>query len=401
MIVGSLIAYIFLIFPLSTIAWEVIVLVMTILGVSSKEEYRYYVEKHEKLQLICSKYNKWGWSIEIFLFIVGFGFEGLYLNLIKEVNFDAGWQTQLYNSNMHQPINPEYRGGIIVIMALFIIGMIILYLIDASKTPPLITVFAISMLYIGSIYIFIWTYHIVELIPVDILLLIIPVNVLFIMLRLIILKVHEYKTDESRMSKIEGTPFLSSLHRIRSNAFYLPVMGVIFMIPVLGIMALILILFGQAPDAAIKAFTETSDFRLSTKIAPQNLTYDEHYLCTVAAGGDRKLVKPIRKGIRHGHEVTVNRQLQIANAFEEVLMVHMPGAHRRIRHFYDTYGFPIARAIKSNLVADIVYLVMKPLEWMFVIVLYLVEIHPEDRIAMQYTGKTVKDIIGNKCRMDA
>ena len=29
---------------------------------------------------------------------------------------------------------------------------------------------------------------------------------------------------------------------------------------------------------------------------------------------------------------------------------------------------------------------MKPLEYLFVIVLYAVEVHPEDRIAMQYTG---------------
>ena len=55
-----------------------------------------------------------------------------------------------------------------------------------------------------------------------------------------------------------------------------------------------LIIFGQAPDAAIKAFTETADFRLSQKIPPQQLYYDEHYLCTVAAGGDKKIVKPLR-----------------------------------------------------------------------------------------------------------
>lgn len=37
---------------------------------------------------------------------------------------------------------------------------------------------------------------------------------------------------------------------------------------------------------------------------------------------------------------------------------------------------------------------MKPLEWFFVIVLYLTEVHPEDRIALQYTGKGLQDFAG-------
>ncbi len=162
------------------------------------------------------------------------------------------------------------------------------------------------------------------------------------------------------------------------------------MIPLIGIMIIVLLLFGQAPDAAIKAFTETSDFLLSTKVSPQNLVVDEHYLCTVAAGGDRKIVKPLRRGIRHGHAVTVNRQLEVANAFEEVIMVRTPAFHRHLRHFYDTYGLPVARLIKSNIAADSDYFIMKPLEYVFVIVLYLTEVHPEDRIALQYTGTTLE-----------
>ena len=36
--------------------------------------------------------------------------------------------------------------------------------------------------------------------------------------------------------------------------------------------------------------------------------------------------------------------------------------------------------IRKRWIADLVYLLMKPLEWFFVIVLYLTEVHPEDRI---------------------
>ena len=75
------------------------------------------------------------------------------------------------------------------------------------------------------------------------------------------------------------------------------------MVHLLGIVIAILALFGRAPDSAIKAFTETANYTLSTKIPPQNVSFDEHYLCTVAAGGHRKIVKPIRMGNRHGHAV--------------------------------------------------------------------------------------------------
>lgn len=161
--------------------------------------------------------------------------------------------------------------------------------------------------------------------------------------------------------------------------------------PLLGILIGILFLFGQKPDAVIKAFTETSDWTLSQRVAPQNIYYDEHYLCTVAAGGHEKIVKPGRLGVRHGHQVIVNRQLCVANAFEQVLEERLPRLHKRVRHFYDTYGFPAAKLIRSRYTADVIYFLMKPLEWLFLIVLYLTDVNPEDRIAVQYTGKSLKD----------
>lgn len=99
------------------------------------------------------------------------------------------------------------------------------------------------------------------------------------------------------------------------------------------------------------------------------------------------MVKPLRMGERHGHRIVVNRQLLVANAFEDLLSERLPNTHRRVRHFYDTYGYPIARHIKSRWTADLVYLLMKPLEYFFVTVLYLFDTKPEDRIAVQYLGR--------------
>ena len=74
----------------------------------------------------------------------------------------------------------------------------------------------------------------------------------------------------------------------------------------------------------------------------------------------------------------------MANAFEQILEERTPGLHRRIRYLYDTCGYPIARKIRSPYIADLIYFLMKPLEYLFLIVLYTCDVRPEDRIAVQY-----------------
>ncbi len=98
-------------------------------------------------------------------------------------------------------------------------------------------------------------------------------------------------------------------------------------------------------------------------------------------------MKPTRMGIRHGAKIVVNRQLCVANAFEQLIEERMPWLHRIVRHIYDKYGYPLSKHITTSLRADIVYIVMKPFEWLFLIVLYFFDTRPENRIALQYTGK--------------
>lgn len=160
--------------------------------------------------------------------------------------------------------------------------------------------------------------------------------------------------------------------------------ALLLLLPLLVLLILVLLLFGQQPDSAILAFTETSDWTLSTKISPPPITADSHYLCTVALQGDRKLVKPLRYGIRKGERIVVNRQLCVANAFEQLLEEKTPVFHCHLRHFYDTYGYPLSLHLQTPLRADAAYLLMKPLEWCFLLVLYLFDAKPEDRIARQY-----------------
>jgi hypothetical protein len=57
-----------------------------------------------------------------------------------------------------------------------------------------------------------------------------------------------------------------------------------------------------------------------------------------------------------------------------------------VRHFYDHCGFSLAQHVKTRAAADFVYIVMKPLEWLFLLVLYLTTVNPEERIGRQYRG---------------
>ncbi|NHM32030.1 DUF6688 domain-containing protein [Neobacillus terrae] len=194
-----------------------------------------------------------------------------------------------------------------------------------------------------------------------------------------------------KMSETEinyNHPFLLFLYRTSSNYQKMSQVWVIFLFPVLILIQMLLVLFGQRPDSFIRVFLDTSSFHYSRIPAPppEVIEGDGHYLCTVSATGHRKLVKPIRAGIRRGSRIVVNRQLLIANAFENILEKYTPNCHKSIRKFYDKYGYPVSRHIQSKWSADLVYLMMKPLEWwFFLIVLYTVDQKPENRIHIQYS----------------
>ena len=317
--------------------------------------------------------------------------EFLYLTEGKYVT-GSDWSVQLKNLEIHTPIFSEAAPTIIFIFVIGIAGYLYLRVRPLKKIPPLMAIISISAMYLWVIEVLVFTVQVFKgdlsgdnLL--DVYLLVYPVCIICIVARTVISKVHEWQEYEMERAKIPSNPLLNFADKILSNSKLWPIYAIIFMFPLLGIIIGILLLFGQAPDSVIKAWTETADWTLSLKEAPQNIEYDEHYLCTVAAGGHKKIVKPVRKGIRHGHEVIVNRQLCIANAFEQILEEKTPRFHKLVRGIYDRYGFPVARLIKSKWIADIIYIMMKPLEWIFLMVIYMSDVHPENRIATQYMGK--------------
>ena len=305
----------------------------------------------------------------------------------------SDWTVTLHNAQKHTPIWTEGALTVLIFAAVGILGYLFLSCRRISKVPPLITVLEIAAMYLGMLQCILWMIQIIRLEAVYLYLCLFPLNCILIGIKVIRQKMIEWGKRQCEEVKKDGSVssfrnrYLDWMNRHLERSSVWPAAAFLLMWPLLGIIICVLLLFGQRPDSAVRAWTETSDWNLSQKIAPQNIYYDEHYLCTVAAGGHRKVVKPIRMGVRYGHPVIVNRQLCVANAFEQILEERVPRLHKRIRNIYDKYGFPVAKIIRSPYIADGIYILMKPLEWFFLIVIYMTDVKPENRIAVQYLPK--------------
>ena len=220
---------------------------------------------------------------------------------------------------------------------------------------------------------------------ITIYLLLFPYNYILCAVRLMRNTVSQYA--EKAAQTHYDNKLLQLCLKILSKSASFMVVSFLLIVPALLLLIIVLLLFGQQPDSVVKMFTETAEWTLSQKIPPPRLDPSGHYLCTVAARGDTKLVKPLRAGRRNHELIVVNRQLLVANAFEELLMEKTPRFHKLVRTTYDRVGLPISKYINTKGRSNAVYLIMKPLEWLFVLVLYTFDVQPENRIHRQYTGK--------------
>jgi hypothetical protein len=154
---------------------------------------------------------------------------------------------------------------------------------------------------------------------------------------------------------------------------------------IIGAHALLQGLWLGRPSAALDVFARTCSHTFSA--LPLQVRYEHcgHYLCTVAAHGHPSLVGPERLGVRHGQVIIVNRQLAVANAFEDLLHARFPRFGRAARVCYDRLAIPICGWVKNRWLADLVYLAMKPAEWLFYLTLLVLDPQsPEARIERMY-----------------
>lgn len=283
----------------------------------------------------------------------------------------------------HAPIASWSLPTALTILSLGIIAYLVLRL-HKKDLPPLVAIILLSSTVICSVYMLIFLVQVsfAHIGINELALVIFPINYILCSIKLQIDIVNRYKKEKTYSNQI-----LNKISGILYNAENWPMLSLIIAIPVLTIMICILILFGQRPDEMIRAFFETSDWNLSKFEHQQIPVYHTgHYLCTVSLKGHKKIVKPTRIGIRYGNKILVNRQLCIANAFEDLIKERTPRFHHFIRYIYDNYGYPLSKHINKPWQADFIYIVMKPLEWIFLVTLYLFDVKPENRIAVQYIG---------------
>lgn len=327
--------------------------------------------------------------IDMALFIVG----PLFTVLLYFLWSPSPWQESLINWSdapnfpFHEPITNYLT--VLVLFVVAILGYAVLR-VKRAALPPLIIVVCMAAMYMGCALSVAWILQLspnilraYDTLPIEgLLMCLFPLNFIIStisVMRWVIKDIGESSAEKQYKSRL----LIWSSSVIKKVSSY-PLAAFILMWPLFGLITVILILFGQQPDAVVKAFTHTSDWLFSQKISPEPVYMEGHYLCTVAAGGHRRIVKPLRFGVRHGKRIIVNRQLCVANAFEDLIAEKLPRTHRMIRHIYDKYGYPVAKYIRTPVAADVTYLIMKPLEWVFLAVLYLADIKPEDRIARQY-----------------
>lgn len=343
--------------------------------------------------------------------LIAFFLGGIYMSLAYTI-----WELPEYNealnifgsANIHTPVSREHLFAVVLFSCWGFMSYFILKFWRKSL-PPAVEVFLLAGVYVGIALCAAWVIQLFgpkfevgvvqdwkplgnpvtyafSFSEVDVMILICLLIVPFIYVAHcvhLLYRIVKERAEKQALKQYDGK-LLGSLNTFLLKGTNLFWCAVVALLPLLGILVMLLILFGQQPDSIILAFTKTSDWTLSKEISPPPVAYDTHYLCTVSLRGHRKLVKPTRYGIRRGEKIVVNRQLCIANAFEQLIQERTPKLHRRIREFYDRYGYPVSKHIRSAWAADVVYIIMKPLEWFFLLILYLCDTKPENRINSQY-----------------
>jgi hypothetical protein len=126
-------------------------------------------------------------------------------------------------------------------------------------------------------------------------------------------------------------------------------------------------------------------WKMAAMYAALPKTPPDCYVATSAAQGHPRLVRshPIR--LANGEWMRINRQLQILKLAELALLAARPPLHEKVRTFYDVVGCAIACRIDTPLLADMVYLSLKPFEWSAWLGLRLL-LPESDRLAARLYG---------------
>ena len=338
----------------------------------------------DQLRKLFEKENK-GIFLDFTTILLGL----IYTVLLVEYSMDlygVDYYKPVYAGQYHNILHSEYGGIIWIILLISAAALLILSGVAPRRMPPLVSALAIGFTLTGLIITLLIYIQMMKNFTLELSMIWVYFAALLAMsVRSIRNHIEEQVRKANETERVFNSRAGEKLHKLMTKISSMTLISFGMIFPIAAVIEMIYILKGQGADGFIKAFTETADWTFSQQTPPPPLEYDGHYLCTVAAGGHKNIVKPLRYGKRRGTVIVVNRQLLAANAFEDLIMERLPGFHKAVRSFYDKHGYPLSKLIITQLRADIVYYLMKPLEYIFVLVLYLFDTEPENRIAVQYS----------------
>lgn len=313
---------------------------------------------------------------------------GLFYLMLFGLSFETAgnWYVRILDTQLHFSISSKYDAAVAIPVLFGFIGLLTLVSFKAEKLPPLVSALSIAFVILLNVIQIFYAIQLAENIEGMTLMLYIYHANIFILSVSAVKKQIKQQIEIFADIKYREQKQNRLYRRMKSISQYSALVFICLFL-VIAVLEILFILTGQGADAPIKAFTDTADWTFSQQIPPPPKHYQGHYLCTVAAGGHKKVVKPLRLGTRHGATIVVNRQLCVANAFEDYIHEKLPRFHKLVRGAYDKYGYPISKHITTPRRADAVYILMKPLECVFLIFLYLFDTKPEQRISRQYLYK--------------
>lgn len=157
----------------------------------------------------------------------------------------------------------------------------------------------------------------------------------------------QIKLYQSRRKNAESTKMAWLYCRIRCFERY-PVLVFACFFFIIAVFEILFILAGQGADAPIKAFTVQPTGAFSQQIPPPPMESSGHYLCTVAAGGHKKIVKPLRLWNEKRTDDRGKPPIVYSQAFEGMDTGKISQNHKAIRNFYDRYGYPVSRLLQRH-----------------------------------------------------
>ncbi len=342
------------------------------------------------LFLRLTKKRPWG---EIVLLLLSI-FSLLWLLIGLVLHGTAEYDTAIDPvDNCYTPFNENHVISVLFYAVTYFTAILLVW-IKGRNLPPLFLVFCLVFIYIGIVLFLISLAQVSQhntrtlslykgddggfwFLPFFIINLIIGI--------VLVLKTIRMEQEIAKTRSFKNN-FLNACNKILTSHLLFHTWALVLLLPVFVITTLILILLGQEYNSLVKVFTDTTTWAFSQKMHPPPLDHQGHYLCTVAACGKPEVVKPLFVGKRHGKPIIVNRQLQIANAFEELVSDISPKFHHWIRKNYDKYGYNLSKKINTKRTSTVTYILMKPLEIFFLACLYLFVTNPETKIKKQYSN---------------